>query len=86
MEIPNFDEMTPKQVRIWGEELVFRAKQFGEIQATLIVNCKPGARLNSYGIAYNEDILLLRNLVAILEKLCDLADRQPGLPLQGDGE
>jgi hypothetical protein len=69
MNDPNFDEMTPKQVREWGEKLSRNAQQFGEIQAMLIVNCQPGRMLDGLGIRYDESKTVLNNLIHILESL-----------------
>lgn len=70
----DFDNMTPKEVREWGKNLAWHASQFGEIRATLIVNCQTGRRLNDLGIDYDERSSVLTNLVVILEKLAVLAE------------
>lgn len=88
MEKPNFDDMTPKQVREWGSEIGHQAAQFGELRATLIVNCRPGRALHGVGIAYDESKPVLKNLVSILEQLVDKAKSQSAmdyLSLSADG-
>lgn len=74
---PDFDNMTPKQVREWGAELAWQASQFGEIKATLIVNCKPGRTLHDRGIVYDESKTVLSNLLHILETLAFAIPPQP---------
>lgn len=67
--LPKFDEMSSKQVQEWGKEVASRAAQFGELQATLIVNCRPGRALHGLGIEYDESKPTLTNMVFILEQL-----------------
>lgn len=70
----SLDGLTPKRVYDWGKELSSRASQFGEIQATLIVNCEEGRRLHKLGVRYDKHLSVLHNLVGILDKLAGLAD------------
>lgn len=65
----DFDNMTPKQVREWGENLAYDASQLGEVRATLIVNCKEGRPLRKLGITYDKNRNVISNLVIILKKL-----------------
>jgi hypothetical protein len=69
MALPDFDNMTPNQVREWGEKLTDHARQLDEIRATLIVNCEPGRRLHNHGIDYDPFKSVLHNLCHILESL-----------------
>ena len=88
MEKPNFDEMTPKQVREWGSEIANHAAQFSELRATLIVNCQSGRALHGVGIAYDECKPALTNLVSILEQLVNRVQNQATiefLPKTADG-
>jgi len=71
MELPNFDEMSPKQIREWGNELARHASEWGEMVATLKVNCASGRTLAGLGIEYDESRSALANLVWILTKLVD---------------
>jgi hypothetical protein len=71
--MPDFDEMTPKNVREWGKEIAWQASQFGEIKATLIVNCREGRALRKLGIEYDDTKLVLPNLVHILQQLTEMA-------------
>ena len=71
---PDWDDMTPSEVRKWGEDLAYRASQFGEMRATLIVNCQPGRRLADLGIQYDDSKVSLTNLVHILDSLCNQID------------
>ena len=65
MNKPNFDTMTPAEVREWGSEAAYRASQLGEVKATLIVNCKRG----TLGCDYDDKQTVVYNLVAILGSL-----------------
>jgi hypothetical protein len=65
MITPNFDNMTPKEVREWGSEVAHRAAQLGEVRATLIVNCERG----TIPYEYDDTKLPVHNLVGILEAL-----------------
>ena len=71
--MPDFKDMIPKQVCEWGMELVGQARSFGEMRATLIVNCMPGRPLHKLGIFYDESRPALANMVAILESLTEKA-------------
>jgi hypothetical protein len=70
-DIPNFDEMTPAQVREWGTKLAQQASEWAQIKATLVVNCDPVRRLGRLGFEYEEHRSVLSNLVGILEGLAD---------------
>lgn len=72
----DFDNMTPKQIRKWGETLSHHAQQFGEIRATLIVNCKEGRVLRKLGIVYDEKRGVLPNLVHILQQLVGQVEKK----------
>lgn len=72
---PNFDDMSPKQVCEWGKSLLSHANQFGEIRATLIVNCQEGRALHNLGIKYDESASTLSNLVYILATLIDRVNK-----------
>ena len=69
MSLPDFDELSPNQVRAWGEKLAYAAQQFREIRATLVVNCEEGRALHDLGIRYDDSRTVLNNLVAILDEL-----------------
>ncbi len=75
-ETPNFDEMSPKEVRAWGNELAWQASQFGEIKATLIVNCREGRALHKLGITYSENNSVIHNLVGILGTLMNKIEKK----------
>ena len=74
METPQFDDMTPNQIREWGTEAAHRVSQFGEIRATLIVNCEPGRVLHKHGLTYDDTRPVLWNLVGILTQLTEAVD------------
>jgi len=74
MELPDFDNLTPKQVRKWGLEMTRRAREWGEIKATLMANCRPGQMLGR-GLEYDDTKAVIHNLVSILEKLALSEDK-----------
>lgn len=67
--LPDFPNATPNEVEQWGKQIAYEARQFREIQATLIVNCEQGRRLGRLGLQYDKDKVVLHNLVAILDSL-----------------
>ena len=70
----DFDSMTPKEVRKWGNELAYDASQLGEVRATLIVNCEEGRTLAELGLTYDESHSVVSNLMHILTRLVDMVN------------
>ncbi len=68
-ELPDFNNMTPKQVREWGNIISRRSSEFGLIHATILTECRPGRSLDDFGIKYDESKSVLYNLIYILETL-----------------
>lgn len=75
MDLPNFYEMTPKQVREWGVAAAFRASQYGDMKATMQVNCQEGGMLHKHGCEYDDTKMAVTNLANIMMTLCDKIDR-----------
>jgi hypothetical protein len=71
--LPDWENTTPIQLQEWGKKLGYAAHQYGEIRATLIVNCMEGRALYKLGITYDDKKTVLNNLVAILLDLLDRA-------------
>jgi hypothetical protein len=69
IEMPDFDNMSPKQIREWGNDLVRAANENGDIRATLQVQCMPGRPFHTLGIEFDEKRSTIVNLILILEKL-----------------
>jgi len=76
--MPNWDEMTPKDVREYCNTLAHRASEWGEIKATLIVNCQEGRRLHRLGLRYDDTKRPLWNMVNILEQLAIALEKAKG--------
>ena len=74
MNLPDFDNMSPNEVREWGRNLIDRARQFDEIAATLRKHCEPEGLLYVYGLNYYETQTVLSNLLSILKRLAYLAE------------
>ena len=74
MALPDFHNTTPAEIEQWAKKLTNAASQYGEVVATLIVNCKPGRKLAKYGCKYSESHSLVWNLIEILEHLTKTAE------------
>lgn len=67
----NIDDMSIKEIRELCGDLGYTAQQFGEIRATLIINCQKEHAIGEFGITYDENRSVLNNMVYILEQLCN---------------
>lgn len=73
MESKPIDEMTFAEIRKLTDTLADSHHELGSVRATLAVNCQPARSLRQLGIEFDEKLSTYKNLIAILEKLLNLA-------------